>query len=158
MFVQVPGKPPFIFLAKPAGQKIVTPLLQDNTQRAGIFKDRIDTKVLRWDSLRNQAWIKKVIAGLASCCTAMIAGQSIESYADGTTRDCVGALKNSIYTLPAEPKRIDRDAQLLLREGRLQYRFKSVPVAVRLIVDVGGVNARKTREHLCNGRGWKDGV
>jgi len=111
------GRSPFIVLAKPAGQEQVRHSLQEMAQRAGILEDRIDTRALRRGALRDQAYIKKVIAGVATRSTAMIAGHSNKSYEMGTTRDYVGALEDSMYNLRAEQERVDRNAPAFAQEG-----------------------------------------
>jgi hypothetical protein len=111
------GHSPYIVLAKPAGQEQVRHSLQEMAQRAGILEDRIDTRALRRGALRDQAYIKKVIAGVASRSTAMIAGHSNKSYERGTTRDYVGALEDSMYNLRAEHERVDQNAPAFAQEG-----------------------------------------
>lgn len=117
VFGQMKGNSPFIVLAKPAGQEQVRHSLQEMAQTAGLLEDRIDTRALRRGALRDQAYVKKVIAGVASRSTAMIAGHSNKSYAKGTTRDYVGDLEDSIYNLRAEQERVDRKAPAFAQEG-----------------------------------------
>lgn len=114
---QMKGHSPFIVFAKPAGQEQVRHSLQEMAQLAGILEDRIDTRALRRGALRDQAYIKKVIAGVASRSTAMIAGHSNKSYERGTTRDYVGALEDSMYNLRAEHERVDQNAPAFAQEG-----------------------------------------
>jgi hypothetical protein len=111
------GNSPFIVLAKPAGQEQVRHSLQEMAQTAGILEERLDTRALRRGALRDQAYIKKVAAGVASRATAMIAGHSNKSYAKGTTRDYVGDLEDSMYNLRAEQGRVDRKAPAFAQEG-----------------------------------------
>jgi len=116
-FPQMRGNSSFLVLERPAGQEQVRFSLQEMAQVAGILEDRIDTRSLRRGALRDQAYAKKVIAGVASRATAMIAGHSNKSYARGTTRDYVGALEESMYNLRAEQQRTDRMAPEFAQEG-----------------------------------------
>jgi hypothetical protein len=117
VFPQMRGNSSFLVLERPAGQEQVRFSLQEMAQVAGILEDRIDTRSLRRGALRDQAYAKKVIAGVASRATAMIAGHSNKSYTRGTTRDYVGALEESMYNLRAEQQRTDRMAPDFAQEG-----------------------------------------
>jgi hypothetical protein len=120
------GISPFLVLALPAGQEQIRHSLQEMAEKAGILEDRIDTRALRRGALRDQAYIKKFVAGVASRATAMIAGHSNKSYARGTTRDYVGELEDSMYNLRAEYGRINRKAPELLKKDLQLNGYRSV--------------------------------
>jgi len=111
------GLSPFLKLEKPAGQEQILHSLREMAHRAGILEDRIDTRALRRGALRDQAYAKKSVSGVATRATAMIAGHSNKSFAMGTTRDYVGALEISSYNLRAEDQRVDRMAPAFAEEG-----------------------------------------
>ncbi|KAE8448563.1 hypothetical protein EG329_009444 [Mollisiaceae sp. DMI_Dod_QoI] len=129
VFGQMKGLSPFIFHQKPAGQEQVRYSLQEMALKAGILEQRIDTRALRRGALRDQAYIKKFISGVATRTTAMIAGHTNASYSKGTTREYVGDLEDSMYNLRAEQERIDRKAPVFAQEGPsaewVQERIKS---------------------------------
>lgn len=123
VFCKMNGNSAFLKLDEPAGQHQVRYTLQQMALLTGIL-DRVDSRGIRRGALRDQAYLDRAMTGVATRCTALIAGHSSTAFARGTTQDYVGALEHPIYNMRADLPRKDRMAPAVATQGGL-------PIALR---------------------------
>jgi hypothetical protein len=97
---------------KPAHQSQVLHSVQDMALAAGIL-DRVTTIDIRKGALRDAAYLKKSVSGVANRAVALVANHASDSLDKGTTQDYVGPLQQPIWNMRAEQQ----------LEGRLAPRF-----------------------------------
>ncbi|OBT74080.1 hypothetical protein VF21_07115 [Pseudogymnoascus sp. 05NY08] len=96
VFCKMNGHSAFLKLDEPAGQHQVRYTLQQMALLTGIL-ERVDSRGIRRGALRDQAYLDRAMTGVATRCTALVAGHSSTAFARGTTQDYVGALE-ILYT------------------------------------------------------------
>ncbi|KFZ05831.1 hypothetical protein V501_07977, partial [Pseudogymnoascus sp. VKM F-4519 (FW-2642)] len=155
VFCKMNGNSAFLKLDEPAGQHQVRYTLQQMALLTGIL-DRVDSRGIRRGALRDQAYLDRAMTGVATRCTALIAGHSSTAFARGTTQDYVGALEHPIYNMRADLPRKDRMAPAVATQGGLpialrQYRTSPHEVDEFMKaqhMDVSDKNQRKMATRL----------
>lgn len=155
VFCRMSGHSAFLNLDKPAGQHQVRITLQQMALLTGIL-DRVDSRGIRRGALRDQAYLDKATTGVATRCTALVAGHSSTAFARGTTQDYVGALEHPIYNMRADLPRKDRMAPAVAAQGGPPIAFRQRRTAPHEVadfmkahnMDVGDANQRKKAARL----------